>query len=440
MADIKQQLQEAQGFIRTAERNMFSGKNQEAVDLLNKADAVYAELQKLNPDDFQVKSLFTKIEKIRKDLEKKGVKTREGGSDELPFEVNAQLQRIKESVNNNNLEYAKREMENFYSRFSGLYNDLPVVKELSSQIETMEKEAHIKNQKTEAEKAANAGKQAEHDQLCEQWRQKFREIGYFDGTPHNVIDLSAHINSCKKAVQLVNEYMKIEFSMEPDMTLHSMVEDVKRRVESFISNYMNTTNEMASQITGRIGQHMQQLQNDKDWQNDESKMPGFTGQTELSSILSSIEEMRDVCVENMQTYNDMMSAYNSLYELNEERKEVRASRTRMKAEVMDSEEGKSLKECAFEVLKQKKPGVEILKSAVVKNWETKFEEGWEDNTKSKWIKRNYRESTIQIAGKLSNKEVRLFSMYVEQTLSPENTWINTRSHIMFDEAMKAENI
>ena len=440
MADTKQQLQEAQGFLRTAERNMFSGKNQEAVDFLNKADALYIELQKVNPDDFQVKSLFSKIEKMRKDLEKKGVKTREGGNEELPFEVNAQLQRIKESVINKNLDYAKREMDNFYSRFAGPYTDLPVVKELNSLIVAMENEAQEKQKQQEAEKAVNARKQVEHEQLCEQWRQRFREVGYFDGTPHNVFDLSAHMSACRKAVELVNEYMRVDFSLEPDVTLQSMVEDVKRRVESFIPNYMNTTNEMAAQITERIGQHIQQLQNDKDWKNDETKMPGFTGQAEMTSILSSIEEMRDVCAENMQAFNDMMHAYNDLHQLNEERKEARASRTRMKPEMMDAAEGTPLKECAIEALKQKKTGVEILKTVVVKAWETKFEEGWEDNTKSKWLKRNYRESAVQIAGKLSTGDVRLFSMYVEQTLSPDNSWVNTRSHLMFDEAIKEENL
>lgn len=440
MENFKLTLAEAQGFIRNAERNMFSGKNQEAVELLKKADGLYAELTKENPDDFQVKSLFTKIEKIRKDLEKKGVKTREGGEEELPFEVNAQLQRIRESLTNNNLEYTTREMNNFYSKYAGTYTDLPEVKELRNRIDSLEKDEKSKQAKLDAEKKTNTEMQAENQEFSNQWMKKFREIGYFDGTPHNVFDLSAHITACRKAVVMVNDYMKLEHSFKPEPQLQSMVEDVKRRVESFISNYMQTTNEMAAEIINRIQQHIQQLQNDIAWKNDESVMPMVTGQTEITEILNSIEEMRDVCVENMQAFHDMMNTYTVLQDLNNGRREIRASRVRMKPDVMSQEEGAPLKESATEVLLKKNMGAEILKSAVVKQWDEKFEEGWEDNTRSKWVKRNLRETTVQIAAKLTTGDIRLFHLYVEQTLAFTNEWTDTRSHVMYDELMKQENL
>jgi hypothetical protein len=436
MENFKLNLQEAQGFIRTAERNMFSGKNQEAVELLNKADGLYAELAKENPDDFQVKSLFTKIEKIRKDLEKKGVKTREGGKEELPFEVNAQLQRIRESLTNKNLEYATREMNNFYSKYAGPYTDLPEVKELRNLIDSLEKDEKNKQAQLDAEKTANAEMQAENQEFSNQWMNKFREIGYFDGTPHNVFDLSAHITACRKAVAVVNDYMKVENSFEPEPQLQSLVEDVKRRVESFISNYVQTTNEMAAEIKNRIQQHIQQLQNDTAWKNDELIMPMFTGQAEMKELLNGIEEMREVCVENMQAFNDMMSTYTILQDLNTDRRKERTSRVRMKPEVMSPDEGKLIKECAIEVLLKKNQGAEILKSAVVKQWDEKFEEGWEDNTRSKWIKRNFRESHVQIAARLTSGDVHLFHMYIEQTIGQEHM----RSHIIYDEMMKPENV
>jgi HEPN domain-containing protein len=38
MEDFKKLVQEANGFLRTAQNNMFSGKNNEAVELMNKAE------------------------------------------------------------------------------------------------------------------------------------------------------------------------------------------------------------------------------------------------------------------------------------------------------------------------------------------------------------------------------------------------------------------
>jgi len=440
MDNFKQNLQEASGFLRTAERNMFSGKNQEAVELLNKAEALYLELLKANSADLQVKSLFSKMEKLRKDLEKKGVKTFEGGKAELPFEVNAHLQRIKEGILSNNLDYAKREMDSFYSRFAGPYTDLPEVKEMKSLIESKEKAEQDKQWEKDMDKAANIEKVAEHEHQCEEWRLKFQDVGYFDGKAHNTFELSAHFAACRKAIAIVNEYMTVEFSMESDITLLDMVADTKRRVEAFIPNYMQTTNEMSSDIKERINQHIIQLQNDTAWTNDDSKMPLFTGQADMTALLNSIEEMREVCAENKDAFKDMMMIYSTLQELNVERKEIRSTRIRMKPEVMSLEEGKPLQDCAIEALKKNNPGIVVLKSAVVKNWDPKFEEGWEDNTQSKWVKRNFRQSTVQIAAEVTKGDLRLFNMYIEETLNPENKYVNTRSHIVFDEPMKVENL
>jgi hypothetical protein len=147
MDDYKQKIQEAGGFLRTAERSMFSGKNQEAVEMLNKADDIAMQAAKIQQDDFQLKSLQQKIEKMRKDLERKGVVTRPGGKEELPFEVNSQLQRIKESVINGNLERARMEMKNYYDRFAGPHTDIPEIRELSSLIEKMKNEEAEKNER-----------------------------------------------------------------------------------------------------------------------------------------------------------------------------------------------------------------------------------------------------------------------------------------------------
>lgn len=440
MDDYKQKIQEAGGFLRTAERSMFSGKNQEAVEMLNKADDIAMQAAKIQQDDFQLKSLQQKIEKMRKDLERKGVVTRPGGKEELPFEVNSQLQRIKESVINGNLERVRMEMKNYYDRFAGPHTDIPEIRELSSLIEKMENEEAEKKRKEAEQTQSNAAAKADNEKLCEEWRKKLRAIPYFDGTPHNVFDLSAHIESCKKAVALVNEYMKTEFAFEPDYTLQSMVEDVKRRVESFIPNYNSTLNDMSGEIIQQIEEFVTQLNEDTAWQTDETKQPRYIGQSQMNEFLNKIEEMRPVCEENMQVYHDMMAAYQRLSELNEERKIARSKSTKMKPEKMSGNEAEPLRQAAVSALNHKYPGAEVLKSAVTKEWEQKFEEGWEDNTRSKWLKRHYRESAVQIAARLANGDHRLFTMYVEETRISDTEYANIKSHVMFDEAIDPSNV
>ena len=440
MEDSKLKIQEASGYLRTAERNMFSGKSQEAVDLLIKADEITAQLVTVQPDDFQVKSLVQKIEKMRKDLERKGIATRSGGKQELPFEVNSQLLRIKECVLSGDLERAQSEMNNYFSRFAGPHSDIPEIKELLALIDKM-KAVAAQKQQHEAEKAkSQAEERAAHEKLCNEWRDKLRAIPYFDGNPQNVSSLLAHVEAYAKAGETMNTFGTVVFSQEPDYTLQSMSADIKQRLEMFVSNYNNTIGILAGEINQRTEASIDQLNKDVAWQSDKTKIPGFIGGLQMQELKKSMMELQPVCKENMQIFNDLMVNFERLESLNEERKKARASSIFMKPEVLANAEAEPLKHAAVAELERRNPGIVVLKIAVTRPWESRFEEGWEDNTKSKWIKRHFRDATVQIAAKQSDGQYKLFTMNVDETQISEGVYGNAKSHMMYDDAIDPGNI
>lgn len=152
MDDPKKLLQDANGYLRTAQNNMFSGKNAEAVELINKADEFGLLAKQQIPDDFQVTSLFQKIEKMRKDLERKGIATRPGGNTELPFEVQSQLRSIRDYVISKDFEGARRELNGYYSRFAGPMTNIPEIVEIKQELEKLEIEAKRQAEKHAEEK------------------------------------------------------------------------------------------------------------------------------------------------------------------------------------------------------------------------------------------------------------------------------------------------
>ena len=440
MEDIKLKVQEASGYLRTAERNMFSGKNQEAVELLNKADEIILPVANSQPNDFQVKSLVQKIEKMRKDLERKGIVTRTGGKKELPFEVNAQLLRIRDCVLNNNLERAQMEMGNYFSRFAGPYSDISEIKELQALIEKMKAEKAEKQQEEDEKAKLQAEERAAHEKLCDEWREKLRTIPYFDGAPQSVPGLAAHVEACAKATEIMNEFGTVIFWNEPDYMLQSLAADIKRRIEMFASNYNKTLGILAGEINQRVENAVVQLNNDTAWQTDTTKVPGFIGEQQMKEFKDSIMELRPACKDNMQVINDLMANSQRLEDMNNESKKARTSAIRMKPEVMDGAAAEPLKQAAAAELERTNPGIVILKIVVTRAWEDRFEEGWEDNTKTKWVKRHFRDATVQIAVKETDGNYRLFSMNIDETKTPGGAYVNIKSHILYSDAIHPENI
>jgi len=441
MEDQKLIIQEATGFLRTAERSMFGGKNQEAVDLLNKADDLATKAASIIPDDFQLKSLLQKIEKMRRDLERKGIATRTGGKKELPFDVNAQLLRIKECVVNGNSERAEAEMKSYFARFAGPYSDIPEIKELQTLIGKLKAEEAEKQKREAGEAQVRAEKKFEHELLCDEWRQKLGDLPYFDGRPQSIPDLTAHYDSYSRAVQVLNNYSAVTFSEEPDYTLQSLAAEIKRRVEAFKPVYLQTVTELAGQIQRDIESSVSQLKNDIAWKTDATKLPGLIGDQGLNELKIRIEELRVACRdENIGIYSDLMMSWQQLVELNEEYRKFRASAVRMKPEVKTGAEAETLKEAAISELLRTNPGIVVLKAAVTRDWESRFEEGWEDTSRTKWVKRLYHDATVQVAARQTDGLHKLFHMNVDETQISEGVYGNTKSHVMYSDAIDPLNI
>lgn len=439
MDDPKKLLQDANGYLRTAQNNMFSGKNAEAVELINKADEFGLLAKQQIPDDFQVTSLFQKIEKMRKDLERKGIATRPGGNTELPFEVQSQLRSIRDYVISKDLEGARRELNGYYSRFAGPMTNIPEIVEIKQELEKLEIEAKRQAEKHAEEKRANADSKQVLDEMCRNWELKIRALPYFDGTPRNIPGLLFEQENFKKAQELLGEYQQMNFPGQKSISLESQVQEFGYRVQMFPSNFANTAISLAAEITSLIEERMTTLNNDKAWMSDPAQLPYFVGKNELDRFQEQIEEIRPLFNDNPWELESVTNALGSLSTMNEQRKVERSKRISMKPEVISGAEAEAPIAAATQTVSRYYPGAKVLKAALVKPWESKRVEEWADNTKTQWVVKNLNETTVQIAALLTDGTCKLFTLNVNKQLLNDGTFGQAQSHILFDELVERSN-
>ena len=433
MEDPKKLLQDANGYLRTAQNNMFSGKNNEAVELLIKAEELGEKAKAQIPTDFQVTSLFQKIEKMRKDLERKGIATRPGGNDQLPFEVQSQLARIRELLLRKDLEWAKRELDNYYSRFAGPMTDLPEIKEMKAQFAKLEAETREQELKNSAAKQAEAVEREKHEALCRDWEDKLKKLPYFEGSAQNVPQLLIEKETFRKAVDIMNEYHCVVFNAEKSFTLESLERDIKQRIDLFPARLSETTSYLSGLVVDMINQHVAKLTNDTAWKTDSNVMPYFIGKHDFESISERIEELRPLFVDSPQGMESINIALGTLHSINDQRKAERSKRVVMKPEAISGAEAEAPAKAAIEAVMKYNTGAEVLKSAVVRQWEAKHTEGWSDTTRTKWEVKNLSETTVEVAALLSDGCCKLFTLHVEKEIQPDGSYGPLRGNIMYEE-------
>lgn len=440
MDDPKKLVQEASGYLRKAESSMFGGKNQDAVELLNKANEGATQAAQQIPDDFQVKSLLQKIEKLRKDLERKGVATRPGSGAGLPFEVEAQLGHIRESILTKNLERAKRELEVYYSRFAGPYSDIPQIKEMHLQLQILEKEAEAARVRKEAEQKANAASREQHEALCREWENTLRKIPYFDGLALNVPGLLEQKQAYDMAVNTIGAYNRINFTVQQSISLESLANDVKQRMQQFESNLSASAAALADEVNATIQFHIDALNKDTAWVNTSDQKPQFVGRKEMETLAQRIEEVSPLFDESSAPLQKLRHTYGLLTVLNDDRKVTRSKRITMRPSIVEGAEAGEAINAARTALLDSYPAGTIITGAVVKPWESKHTEGWLDNTRTQWVVKNTCETTVELAVKLNDMNFSLFAMHVEKEVNPDGTFGRVMSHILFEEQMAEENI
>jgi hypothetical protein len=445
MIDSKKTIQEANGYFRNAEKNMFSGKNSEALEMLKKCEELTKEAASSSLTDPGIKTLFSKIEKMKKDLERKGIKISADDQNELPFEVQSHLSRIRALLisaaeQSYLLDQARKELDSYYRKFAGPMTNIPEINEINEHLERMEKERAAKNVAEKAEKDKKELIEKENDILCLRWYERLKSIPYFDGMPQNVNDLLLHMEYFLQADTLLNEYSTVQFMAQKSLMLENAESDLKDRVKEFPQKYNNTSNTLADFIVKKIEQIKNSLENYTEWEKDLSKMPNIIDQKNLSELQKNIEEIRPLFTDNSSGMEFVVESFKGLMELNNFHKKEKRHRIKLKPDALFGEDLSPVKEKSRQIVQSKYPESRILEIRVIKQWESKHMEDWEDTTKTKWVVRNILETVSQVAAIMENDQCLLFTLHIEKEVLNNGAYSGLTGHIMYSDEMAPENI
>ena len=444
MNDPKKYLQEANGFVRSAESNMFNGKNKEAVEMLKKAEELHKLSAQSLPNDPGLKTLSQKIEKIKKDLERKGISLNDENNAKLPFEVQSHISRIRAllisaSQQSYLLEQAKAELKSYYSKFAGPMTAIPEIKEIESHIEKLEQELKEKEQQELKEKAIKEQEAKESEHLSEIWYNKLKEIPYFDGQTTYLPSLLEQKEHFNKATELMKLYEKSELKGQKSLMLESIESDIKSRIQLFPDNFNNSKSLIVNELIQNIQDKINFLKNDNSWQNDQNVTPYYYGKNELNEIKSKIEELKPLFYP-LPTPENLQTTFRQLNDLNESRMEAKKDRIRLRPDLESINYNQEVKEKTKTIILDKFPNADIRKINIVKQWESKSEENWEDTTKTKWILKKFIETVVEAAIILDNNYCKKLTIHIEKTKQNDDSYDYSTGHIMYEDEMLVENI
>jgi hypothetical protein len=235
------------------------------------------------------------------------------------------------------------------------------------------------------------------------------------------------------------EYRNVVFIAEKPLMLESIERDLQHRIEQFPERLAETSSLLASRVVDEIEIHISQLNNDTAWKSNPDVLPYFVGKRDFDEITQHIEELRPLFAVNPQAMESINNALGTLHSLNDARKDERSKRIKMKPEVITGSEALSPVQTAIDAVMKYNPGAVVLKSAVVKPWESKRTEGWSDNTRSKWVVKNLSESTVELAVLLMDATCKLFAVHVEKELQADGSYGPLSGYILYEELASKSN-
>ena len=474
----------ANTMIRNAERTMYEKKIDQSVKLLEEARVTLDALKTSDPTYPQIKSLETKYERIKKQVDKKlgstpvnpspsspspSIKTSSSGK--LPAGVSKRLNDINRELttverylakeNESSIkqaDYKLNEAQNLFDEINKNYGNQfdPSHPDYASAIErlnTLKEKIKISLAGVEEKKAGDEADKTAMEKQSAEWISKFQAYLSYPGNEGHNPDLLVYIPGTSEpekfadakkryeAFKAVYEtYKGVEFPNGKNWNLEVLADqDAPKRLADFEKQFADRANSVAGDAEKQIAQAMAQLEKDKTWEKDSTVKPPLVDKKWMASIEDLVKKAQIALGEESPEAVKISKSYSALVAKDKECREIRADRTFLSPDIYDGKDKKELLTEAGAIVSKGKPGSKIIKVSIYKGaWEEKTVEGWTDTTKTKWEKKNFKQINAHVAAKDSSG-VYLHILHLAKDKTSEG-WGNVYGHIMFSDPMAEKNI
>ncbi|MDH3328470.1 MAG: hypothetical protein OEM01_04495 [Desulfobulbaceae bacterium] len=469
--------------LRDAERKMFNGENEEALQLLVEASSTINELKAADPTHKKLNSLENKYSRTKKTIDKKLGKTSTppptgtkktaaqpssgSTSDKLPGgvskrlrDIDRELDTVERMVDQGSLKNAKYKFdgaatlfaeidEKYGSQFSPEHPDYAAAKNRYAAVEGKIKTAEDQQA---ADKAQDAQAEEAQRARSDEWIKKFAP--YITNQAREGHDPDKYLyypgttqpDELKKMQQVYEElnglfaqYRTVEFPDGKTWELEQAEKDVQLALEDFSSAYASGAKNAEDAAKQNIDRAIAQLVNDTKWKSDPKEMPPIIDSKWQERINASVAEVEKMYSAGDPALVNLKEKQQQMIKLDQEHRQVWAQRTFVRPEIYEGNDLKDIRKQAESIVVKERPGAKILRVSVYKDqWKEEQVLEATDSTNTAIRYRVTRIINAQVAAKYNGK-VNLLTLHIAKDKQSEG-WTNLYGHIMYSDPMAEENV
>jgi hypothetical protein len=484
--DVKTLAKEADKAIRNSQRAMFNSKFEEAQKELEKAADLIEQIKAADPDFAQLKTLQSKYEKQKKDLEKRlpketpakpdsGTQPEQSTTqaDKLPGGVTSRLKNIDRTLERGNqvltkdvsddwkmkagediLNQVNGLMEEIINRYGDQFKpDHPEVKARQDGIAELQNKLEQFKAGVAERQGQAAQAEAQQEALSKEWLDKIKP--YVTGLGKPGYDENKHLGSgtdnvdelvqqkaiYTEAKALFDEYQQVEFPHGKTQELELAEKDFVRALKGFEKGYQETLERFATRISEPLDRAEQWLtEQEAKAQSEGEKKPVYLHRNVIQEITNGIFALEAATAgedSRLQAFNERLA---NIEKRAEKLRQLGVERTVMIPDKFKGQEIDTLKTKAAEFLHKEYSDANVLRTTIISDDWTE-ERVWEytDTTKTAVRYRITQSVTAQIAGKRGN-EVFLYTIHIAKNQRSDGSWGELYGHVMFIDPMLEENV
>ena len=481
MVSIAADAGEINKMMRKAERLYFSGKAQEANELLKQAEkGAEAVLESgSEAEKTKVRRLEAKMKKLRANINRKlggpppmstgksaSKPSSASDSGELPSYVTSSIRGVRMSLDNaqewldkgnartaeSGLKAAKRQMaktEKSYAKYLG--TDHPEMIALQQRIDDIEAKIAVM-QKGEADRKAQAARAAQDAETASaDWIPRLQAYiapkgsrghdpdRYFTGYTEDPQEMARQNAIYAMILADLKEYRETGPGDNATDELKQVIKNLEYQVSGFEESYaamgelyLNESNQKIGFLMKRVGEEAEKL--------GSGGTPNYMSRFALEDARRVLNKAAGLLGEADSRVAALEADYRKVLDENQKLIQARISDTRMTPDQFNGGEKNDIKKTAESVLKTKYPDVSILRTTVISpDWSEENVIEWTDTTKTALQHRITHSVSAQAAGKRGG-DIKLYTIHIAKNRRTDGSWGPLHGHIMFEDPMLEENV
>ena len=290
----------------------------------------------------------------------------------------------------------------------------------------------------------------ETEKGSEEWVKKLKPFVTSGGKKRLIASYTSDVKEIQRQKLIYDEvstlfehYRRIEFPKGKSPRLQQIVDELAGELAKFPEILQRSVGDQLGNAEAKLDQEIAFLKSKQEWKSDAKKMPYALGKDRIKDARKLIDRAAELLPADdpgMVRLNEKMAA---LIKMNDERHKAHAERTRMIPDRFGGDGKKDIKTKAAELVRTKFAGIEILRSTVIsEDWKEETVKEWTDTTKTAVRIRTTRSVTAQVAGKKTDDEVRLYTVYVAKNRRSDGSWGKLYGNLHSDlgDLMLEENV